>query len=151
LTHVKNESNVTLISLARAKKEPGTPTPPSLKKALRLTEDAALHLEYQALDDPEEFPSLRATELTSFNKVQPGTLDFVLAWSRQDAKKDDAEWVLRLGLCVNLDEDDEDNADPSSDSGEGCSTWASKDKPSSDDGNDGGANYDVFYQHLDMN
>jgi hypothetical protein len=71
---------VTLGSLARVKKEPGAP--PSLKKAQRLAEDTALQLEYQASDDPVEFPGLKAAELASFNVVQPGSLDFALAWSR---------------------------------------------------------------------
>jgi hypothetical protein len=60
---------------------------------------------------------MKAVELASFNEIQLGTLDFVLAWSRQDAKKADVERALRLGLCVNLEEDDEgddeDDADPS--------------------------------------
>jgi hypothetical protein len=112
-TRVKKEPDVTPGSLAHVKKEPGAPAPPSLKKACRLVEDAALQLEYQA---PEEFPGLKAVELASFNEIQPGTLDFVLAWSRQGAKKADAERALRLGLCVNLEEDDdeeEDEAGPS--------------------------------------
>jgi hypothetical protein len=109
-TRVK-EPGGTPVSLARVK-EPGVPAPPS-KKARRLAEDAVLQLEYQVPDDTEEFPGLRAAELASFNEVQPGTLDFVLAWSRQDAKKADAERALRLGLCVNLEGDDEDNAGPS--------------------------------------
>jgi hypothetical protein len=67
----------------------------------------------------------------------------------QDAKKADAERALRLGLCVNLEDDD--NAGPSQwrgdDDGHGCSTWAAKDEaPSDDDGGD----YDVFYQRLGM-
>jgi hypothetical protein len=70
----------------------------------------------------------------------------------QDAKKADAERTLRLGLCVN--EDDEDDAGPSQwhgdDSSQGCSTWASQDEPPSDN-DDGGANYDVFYQRLGRN
>jgi hypothetical protein len=82
-------------------------------------------------------------------------LDFVLAWSRQDAKKSDAEWALHLGLCVNLEEDDEDDAGPSQwrsdDGGQGCNTWAAKDEPPSDDDDGGGANYDVSYQSLGMN
>jgi hypothetical protein len=31
--------------------------------------EAALQLEYQASDDTEEFPGLKAVELASFNKV----------------------------------------------------------------------------------
>jgi hypothetical protein len=66
-------------------------------------------------------------ELASFNEVQPGTLDFVLAWSRQDVKKADAERACRLGLCVNLDDDDDKDDDGSSqwrggDDSQGCST-----------------------------
>jgi hypothetical protein len=48
------------------KKEPGCfthvnkehdgPAPPSSKKARRLTDEAARELDYQTLDDPEEFP-----------------------------------------------------------------------------------------------
>jgi hypothetical protein len=96
-------------------------------------------------------------ELTSFNKVQPGTLDFLLAWSRQDAKKANVERALRLGLCVNLEDDegdDEDDAGPSQwhggDGGQGYSTWVSKDEPPSDD-NDSGTKYVIFYQRLGMN
>jgi hypothetical protein len=89
----------------------------------RLAEDAALQLEYQTSDNPEEFPGLKAAELASFNEVQPGTLDFALAWSRQDAKRADTERALCLGLCVNLEDDD---AGPSQwrgdDDGQGCST-----------------------------
>jgi hypothetical protein len=89
------------------------PAPHSSKKARRLAEEATLQLEYQAPDDSEEFPDPKAVELTSFNEVRPGTLDFVLAWSRQDAKKADTERARRLGLCVNLeDDDDEDDAGP---------------------------------------
>jgi hypothetical protein len=65
--------------------------PLSTKKARCLTTDAACQLEYQASDDPEEFLGLRAAERASFNKVRPGTLEFVLTWSRQDAKKSEAE------------------------------------------------------------
>jgi hypothetical protein len=72
----------------------------------------------------------------------------------QDAKKADAERTLRLGLCVNLEEDDEDDAGPSmwhgDDGSQGCSTWASQGEPSSDN-DDRDANYDVFYQRLGMN
>jgi hypothetical protein len=82
-----------------------------------------LQLEYQASDDSEEFPGLKVAELASFNEVQLGTLDFALAWSRQDAKKADTERALRLGLCVNLDDDN--NTGPSQwhggDDGQGCS------------------------------
>jgi hypothetical protein len=116
-TRVKKEPGITQGSLACIKKDSDAPAPPSLKKARRLVEDAALQLKYQVPDDPEEFPGLRVAELASFNKVQPRTLDFVLAWSKQDAKKADAERALCLGLCVNLEEDDEgddeDDADPS--------------------------------------
>jgi hypothetical protein len=81
-------------------------------------------------------------------------LDFVLAWSRKDAKKADVERVLCLGLCVNLEDDDEDNAGPSEwrggDDGQGCSTWAAKDDAPSDNGDDDGGDYTVFYQRLDM-
>jgi hypothetical protein len=79
-TRIQKEPGVTLGSLARVKKEPGVP--PSLKKVRRLAEDTALQLEYQASDDPVEFPGLKAAELASFNEVQPGSLDFALAWSR---------------------------------------------------------------------
>jgi hypothetical protein len=84
--------------LARVKKEPGAP--PSLKKARRLTEDAVLQLKYQAPDDSEEFPGLKAVELASFNEVQSGSLNFALAWSRKDAKKAETERALCLGLYV---------------------------------------------------
>jgi hypothetical protein len=47
-------------------------------------------------------------ERTSFNEVQPGTLEFALAWSRQDAKWAEAERARGLGLCVNLEEDKEE-------------------------------------------
>jgi hypothetical protein len=87
--------------------------PPSSKKARRLTDEAAGQLDYQAPDDPEEFPGLRAAEVESFNEVQPGILEFALAWSRQDAKRAEVERARRLGLCVNLDDDNEDDARPS--------------------------------------
>jgi hypothetical protein len=95
-------------------------------------------------------------ERTSFNEVQSGTLQFALTWSRQDAKRAEAERVHRLGLCVNL-EDDDDDAGPSQGrhgdgDGQGCSTWAAKDEPTSnDDETDGDEDYDVFYHHLGMN
>jgi hypothetical protein len=38
-------------------------------------------------------------------------LEFALAWSRKDAKRAEAERA-RLGLCVNLDNDEEDDAGP---------------------------------------
>jgi hypothetical protein len=56
----------------------------------------------------EEFHGLRAAERASFTEIQSGTLEFILAWSRYDAKKAKAERACRLGLCVNLEEDDED-------------------------------------------
>jgi hypothetical protein len=148
LARVKKEPDVG--SFARVKKEPDAPA--SSKKARRLGEDATLQLEYQAPDDPEEFLGLKAAELASFNEVQLGTLDFALAWSRQDAEKADAERALHLGLCVNLDEDD--NAGPSQwgsgDDGQGFSAWAAKDETPSDDDDDGDNDYDVFYQRLGM-
>jgi hypothetical protein len=79
LACVKKEPGMTPGYLARVKKEPGALAPPSLKKARRLAENAALLLEYQAPDGPEEFPGLKASELAFFNEVQPGTLDFALA------------------------------------------------------------------------
>jgi hypothetical protein len=91
--------------------------------------------------DPEEFPGLRAAERESFNEVQSGTLEFALAWSRQDAKR----------------VEDEYDASPSwrrdgGDGGQGCSTWAPKDEPSDDDDDDGGdEDYDIFYRRLGMN
>jgi hypothetical protein len=87
--------------------------PTSSKKARDLTEDAALQLEYQAPDDLEEFSDLRVTERASFNEVQPGTLDFVLTWSRQNMKKAKPEQAHHLSLCLYLEEDDEDDAGPS--------------------------------------
>jgi hypothetical protein len=95
-------------SFARIKKEHDAPAPHSSKKARRLVEDATRQLAYQASDDPEEFPGQRAAERASFNEVQPGTLEFALAWSRQDAKWAEAERACRLGLCVNLEEDEEE-------------------------------------------
>jgi hypothetical protein len=94
---------------------------------------------------------LKAAELTSFDEVQPGTLHFVLVWSRQDAKKADAERARRLGLCVNVEDDDDAGPSPwrGGDDGKGCSTWAAKNNASSDDDDDGG-DYDVFYQRLGM-
>jgi hypothetical protein len=74
-------------SLTRIKEEPDASAPPSSKKAWCLTKDTVLQLEYQALDDPKEFLGLKAAKFASFNEVQLGTLDFVLAWSRQDVKK----------------------------------------------------------------
>jgi hypothetical protein len=95
---------------------------------------------------------LNAAELASFDEVQPGTLDFILVWSRQDAKKAEKERARRLDLCVNL-EDDDDNAGPSQwrdgDNDEGCSTWAVKNDAPPDNDDDGG-DYDVFYQRLGM-
>jgi hypothetical protein len=105
-TRVKKEP----VSFTRVKKEHGAPALPSSKKARRLADVAADQLDYQAPDDPEEFPGLRAAEVESFNEVQPGTLEFALAWSRQDAKRAEAERACRLGLCINLDDDDEDDA-----------------------------------------
>jgi hypothetical protein len=148
-TRVKKEP----VSFTRVKKEHGAPAPPSLKKARRLADEAAGQLDYQAPDDPEKFPGLRVAEVESFNEVQPGTLKFALAWSRQDAKRAEAERARRLGLCVNLDDDD---AGPSwrrggdGNGGQGCSTWAPKDEPSDNDDDDGG-DYNVFYHRLRMN
>jgi hypothetical protein len=145
-TRIKKEPGVTPGSLAHVKKEPGAPAPLSSKKARCLAEDATLQLEYQAPDDPEEFPGLKVAELASFNEVQPGTLDFVLAWSRQDAKKADAKRARCLGLCVNLEDDNDAGLSQwhGGDDGQGCSTWAAKnDAPSDDDD-------DVFYQRLGM-
>jgi hypothetical protein len=141
------------VSFTHVKKEHDALAPPSSKKARHLADEAADQLDYQAPDDLEEFPGLRAAEVESFNEVQPGTLEFALAWSKQDAKRADAERTRRLGLCVNLDEDD---AGPSwrrgggSNGGQGCSTWAPKDEPSDDDNDDGG-DYNVFYRRLEMN
>jgi hypothetical protein len=124
---VKKEPGVTPASFARVKKEHGVPMPHSTKKARRLTEDAARQLDYQDPDDPEEFPGLRATERASFNEVQSGTLEFALAWSRQDAKRAEAKRARPLNLCVNLEEDkDDEDASPSQwrggDGSQGCST-----------------------------
>jgi hypothetical protein len=55
---------------------------------------------------------LRAAEPASFNEVQPGTLDYVLAWSRQDTEREEPEHARRLGFLVNL-EDANDEAGPS--------------------------------------
>jgi hypothetical protein len=149
-TRVKKEP----VSFTRVKKEHGAPAPPSSKKTRRLADEAAVQLDYQAPDGPEEFPGPRAAEVESFNKVQPGTLEFALAWSRKDAKRAEAECAHRLGLCVNLDDDNEDDDGPSwrrssgGNGDQGCSTWAPKDEPSDDD--DGG-DYNVFYRHLEMN
>jgi hypothetical protein len=68
-----------------------------LKKARRLADEATRQLDYQAPDDPKAFPGLRAAERESFNKVQPGALEFTLAWSRQDARRAEAERARRLG------------------------------------------------------
>jgi hypothetical protein len=90
----------------------------------------------------------------SFNEVQPGTLEFVLIWSRQDAKRAEAERARRLGLCVDLDDNDEDDAGPSwrhgggDNGGHGCNTWAPKDEPSDDDDSE---DYNAFYRRLGMN
>jgi hypothetical protein len=86
-TRVKKEP----VSFTCVKKEHDAPAPPSSKKARRLADEAARQLDYQAPDDPKEFPGLRAAKLESFNEVQPGTLEFALAWSRQDAKRAEAE------------------------------------------------------------
>jgi hypothetical protein len=89
--------------------------------------------------------------------VQLGTLEFALAWSKQDAKRAKAERACCLGLCVNLDDDkEEDDAGPSwrrggSDGGQDCSTWTPKDEPSDDDDDGEDEDYDVFYRRLGMN
>jgi hypothetical protein len=62
-TRVKKEPN----SFTHVKKEHDAPAPPSSKKALYLTDKAARRLDYQAPDNPEEFPGLRAAERESFN------------------------------------------------------------------------------------
>jgi hypothetical protein len=132
-TRVKKEP----VSFTRVNKEHDAPAPPSSKKARHLADEATRQLDYQASDDLEKFPRLRAAELESFNEEGRG---------RARAR--------HLGLCVNLDDDEEeDDAGPSwrrggGDGGQGCSTWAPKDEPSDDD--DGG-DYDVFYRHLGMN
>jgi hypothetical protein len=95
-TRVKKEPG----SFSHVKKEHGMPASPSSKKARWLTGDTARQLAYQAPDDSEEFPSQRAVERASFNKVQLGTLEFALAWSRQGAKRAEAEHVRCLSLCV---------------------------------------------------
>jgi hypothetical protein len=127
------------------KKEEGDATPPpSAKKTCIGTEE---QLQYWTADDPKEFPGLRAAERASLNEVQPGTLDFVLAWSRQDAKTEEAKCAHCLGFLINLENNDDDEAGPSQrcgDNGLGCSSWAAKAKPTSDneDNGDGGAYYD---------
>jgi hypothetical protein len=76
-------------------------------------------------------------------------LDFALAWSRQDAKKADTERALRLGLCVNLD-DDYDTGPSRWRGGDDCQGYnacAVKDDAPSDDN---GGDYNVFYQRLGM-
>jgi hypothetical protein len=85
-------------------------------------------------------------------------LEFALAWSRQDAKRAEAERARHLGLYVNLDDDEEeDNACLSwccrgGDGGQGCSTWAAKDEPPSDDDDDGrDEDYNVLYRRLGIN
>jgi hypothetical protein len=145
-------------SFTRVKKEHDAPAPPSSKKACCLTDEAARQLDYQAPDDPEVFPGLREAERESFNEVQLGTLDFTLARSRQDVKRAEAERARRLGLYVNLDEEEEeDNTGPSwrrggGDGGQGYSTWATKDESPSDDNDDGGdEDYNVFSRRLGMN
>jgi hypothetical protein len=76
-------------------------------------------------------------------------LEYVLAWSRQDLKKEEeAERVRHLGLFVNLEDDKE--AGPSQcrgSGGQGCSSWAAKAEPPSDDDD---TDYDVFYQRLGL-
>jgi hypothetical protein len=62
--------------------------------------------------------------------------------------------VRRLGLCVNLDDDEDDDAGLSwrrggDNGGQGCSTWAPKDELSDDDDDDG--DHDVFYRRLGLN
>jgi hypothetical protein len=81
-------------------------------------------LEYRTLDNPEEFLGLRAAERASFNEVQPGTLDYVPAWSKQEAKREEAERARHLGFVMNL-KDDDDAAVPSQrrgDDRQGCSS-----------------------------
>jgi hypothetical protein len=66
---IKKDPGVTPASFTHVKKEHNALAPPSSKKARCLAEDAARQLEYQAPDDPEEFPVQRAAERASFNKV----------------------------------------------------------------------------------
>jgi hypothetical protein len=68
------------------------------------------------------FPDAIVAHHASFNKFQLGTLDFVLAWSRQDVKKAEEEQARRLGLCVNLEKDDYDAGPSQWRGGQGCST-----------------------------
>jgi hypothetical protein len=148
-------------SFTHVKKEHGAPALSSSKKARRLADEAARQLDYQTPDAPEEFPGQRAVERASFNEVQLGTLQFALAWSRQDAKRAETERARRLGLCVNLEEDDEEEEDDAAaglsqwrrggGDGQGCSTWAAKDEPPSDDDGNDDEDYDVFYRLLGMN
>jgi hypothetical protein len=56
--------------------------PPLLKKTCHLQDYTAQQFQYQAPNDPDEFLGQRMAEPASFNEVQPGTLEFALAWSR---------------------------------------------------------------------
>jgi hypothetical protein len=57
--------------------------------------------------------------------------------------------VCRLSPCVNLDKGRQRCWPELVE--KGCSTWAATAEPPSDsDDDDGGANYDVFYQRLGM-
>jgi hypothetical protein len=87
-THVKNEHDA--------------PAPPSSKKVRHLAKDATCQLDYQAPDDPEECPGKRAVECASFNEVQPGTLEFTLAWSRQDVERAASASTWRRRTCLSL-------------------------------------------------
>jgi hypothetical protein len=82
------------------KKEGNAPQPRSTKKTRLSAEE---QLMYWTTNDPEEFPGLRVTEHASFNEVQPRTLEYVLAWSKQDAKREEAERARRLNILVNLE------------------------------------------------
>jgi hypothetical protein len=106
-------------------------------------------LKWATPDNSEELPAKRAVERASFNETQPGSLEFSLAWSKAEAEKEAAEHACRLGLCVVLDEDDDDVglSERCSDDGQGCNK-APKDEPPSDDDDD--TNNDIFYKRLGL-
>jgi hypothetical protein len=72
-------------------------------------------------DNPEEFPGLRLAQLESFQ----ATDEFVEAWSAADHHDMEEERCRRLGLVINLDDDDTGQSSRPcgrhGDAGQGCS------------------------------
>jgi hypothetical protein len=118
-----------------------------LKKARCLADEAVSQLDYQAHDDPEEFPGLRSVEVESFNEVQPEPWNSPLPGlgktrrgPRQSARATSASVSTSMTTRRTMLDGN---------GSQGCSTWAPKDEPSDDDDDDG--DYSVFYRRLKMN